>query len=152
MGLKELRNLLLSADSATTRRYIAEAFSTVMIHQTTHDESQIAKMISESLRVASSALKLQPLKSSAEVHGGALLGGISIKLLHFVPALEGGDSFSTARQVMTWLSDGLLSSDDSVSNFCCDGLVFSCTYDQTPMLHEMYVTKLPLRFLFHFYF
>jgi proteasome component ECM29 len=135
LGPENLRDLILSAGSATTRRFLSEALKTLMVDISNFDSLQWKKLVAESILMAYDVLKVQPLKSTAQVHGAALLGGLCIKLIHSDVNKNWGDSIATAAQVMVCLSSGLLSPDDSVGNFCCDGIVFLCSVDGATTLH-----------------
>ncbi|KAG7360904.1 proteasome stabiliser [Nitzschia inconspicua] len=127
LGCKQLSELVLSSGSAKARRFLAESFSNLMTDLPKFEGSLWVQIISESVCTSSDILNDRTLKSTGEVHGAALLGGICIKLLHLDLKIDWGGAISKVSRLMVCLGEGLLSPDESVGNFCCDGISLLCS-------------------------
>lgn len=139
LGVKDIRDLILSANSSKARRYLAEAFSRLMDDLSLFGAAEWTSIVTDSVSVSVSILSLQPLKSSGETHGAALLGGICVKILHVEPSLIPPMTLKNGSDILSKLGEELLNLDDSVGNFCADAIFLGCSTKPGNVLHERFV-------------
>jgi hypothetical protein len=108
----------------------------LMMDVSNFDTSRWTAIVSTSISNASDVLNQEPLRSSAEVHGTALLGGLCIHLLHKELTFDWVVTLIKAAGIMESLGSGLISPDDTVGNFCSDGISFLTWFGDARRLRE----------------
>ena len=125
-GLKDVRDLIISTNSAKAKRFLADAFGHFLMD--THlVGSQWTEFVTEALTFASDALAVEPLKPSNEIQGAALLGGTCVRLTRLHPSLINHEINDIASNLLIRLGSALTNADDMIGNVFCDAIFLSCS-------------------------
>jgi proteasome component ECM29 len=138
LGLKDLRDLIMTTGSAKAKRFLADAFGNFLM-DTPLLGSQWTEVVTEALAFASKALSVEPLKPSNDVQGAALLGGTCVRLIRLHPALIRHDTYDMASELLKRLGSALTNADDMIGNIFCDAVLLSCSDGLKMELHDRYV-------------
>ncbi|KAL3920061.1 MAG: hypothetical protein SGILL_003448 [Bacillariaceae sp.] len=136
LGIRDLRDLVLSSTSSRARRFHAEAFGKFMEDKDVLDPSEWSNVVIETTQTTFERLKVQPLKPGTETHGACLLGGTIVNLLCKYPSEVQSVSLAFASQILVNLGEGLLHTDDTVGNVCSDGILLACQQDGCTVLPD----------------
>ena len=138
LGLKDLRDLIMTTGSAKAKRFLADAFGNFLM-DTPLLGLQWTEVVTEALAFASKALALEPLKPSNDVQGAALLGGTCVRLIRLHPALIKHDTYDMASELLKRMGSALTNADDLIGNVFCDAILLSCSDGLEMELHDRYV-------------
>jgi proteasome component ECM29 len=149
LGLKELDDLALTANSSRARRFLAESCGYLYEDKTFWHQNQLSTEWMQAIQRAMTACAKE-LKESRQrngvvghIHGAAFLGATCVRAFRLSPGYHVGADDALAKNcwelactILGALGDGTLHADDIICNSFSDGLAIALSYtsDDAPIL------------------
>ena len=137
LGLHDIREMVMSTNSAKAKRFLADTFGNFLMDASLLG-SEWTEIVTEALTITSKILLIEPIKTSNDVKGAALLGGTCVRLVRLHPELVRHDIYDLASKLLTRLGSALTHDDDLIGNVFCDAILLACSDGHTMELHNRY--------------
>jgi proteasome component ECM29 len=141
LGLQDMEELALTANSSITRRVLAESCGSLYEDRSLWQTSQWIEAIQRPLKVCAEEIVSSHRSAGGQIHGAAFLGSRCVRAFRLHPenaSPEGATGWLMACKVLGALGQGTMHTDEIISNAFADGLAIALSYseDDAPILDQ----------------